>query len=92
MPEQVGKAAFIVMPSRSEGLPRFLLEVKAAGKPAVGSRVSGIPDAIEDGGDGFLFSSENDQELAQKKFFRKVYKDCQVSYETKRYSASPCRW
>ncbi|NLI83584.1 MAG: glycosyltransferase family 4 protein [Deltaproteobacteria bacterium] len=38
----------------SEGIPQFVLQAMAAGKAVVGTRVGGIPEAIEDGVTGLL--------------------------------------
>lgn len=59
------KAAIMVLPSRTEGLPRILIEGLSAGLPLVGSDVGGIPNLIEDGGNGFVFPSGNSSILAQ---------------------------
>jgi colanic acid/amylovoran biosynthesis glycosyltransferase len=45
----------------AEGLPNVVVEAAASGLPVVGSRHSGIPEAIEDGVSGFLVP-ENDAE------------------------------
>jgi glycosyltransferase involved in cell wall biosynthesis len=45
-------------PSRTEGLGLAILESLAAGIPALGSRVGGIPEAIEDGVCGELLPPE----------------------------------
>jgi glycosyltransferase involved in cell wall biosynthesis len=53
-----------VLPSRTEGMPRVLIEAMAAGKPILASRVGGIPFYIEDGQTGLLFDSEDEEQLA----------------------------
>lgn len=55
-----------VLPSRAEGMGMVLLEAMASGKPVIGSNVGGIPGVIEDGRNGFLFESENSDDLADK--------------------------
>jgi glycosyltransferase involved in cell wall biosynthesis len=44
----------LVLPSFSEGLPRIAIESFARGRPVVGSRAGGIPDAVADGDNGLL--------------------------------------
>ena len=41
-------------PSENEGMGRALVEALAAGVPALGSRVGGIPDVLPDGRAGLL--------------------------------------
>jgi len=56
----------VVLPSRSEGMGRVLLEAMAYGKPVIASRVDGIPTYVKDGLNGLLFESENVADLAEK--------------------------
>lgn len=51
-----------VMPSLTEGLPRAMVEAMARGCPAIGSRVGGIPELLNE---EFLFSPGEHQQLAQ---------------------------
>ncbi|MBN2070322.1 MAG: glycosyltransferase family 4 protein [Candidatus Krumholzibacteriota bacterium] len=55
-----------VLPSRSEGMGRVLIEAMASGKPVIGSKVGGIPFLIRDGENGFLFEKGNASDLAAK--------------------------
>lgn len=45
----------LILPSRSEGMGRVLLEAALLGRARLGSRVGGIPYYIDDGVDGLLF-------------------------------------
>jgi glycosyltransferase involved in cell wall biosynthesis len=47
-------ATVLVLPSRSEGLGRVVIEAFCRGRGAVGSRVGGIPDLVTDGETGLL--------------------------------------
>jgi glycosyltransferase involved in cell wall biosynthesis len=55
-----------VLPSREEGLARVLIEAMACAKPLIGSNIVGTASVIKDGENGFLFESENVNDLAQK--------------------------
>lgn len=59
-------AFFLVLSSKSEGLPIVILEAFASGIPVIASRVCGIPDIVKDGENGFLVSPEDIDELASK--------------------------
>ncbi|HEV3004226.1 MAG TPA: glycosyltransferase [Pirellulales bacterium] len=50
--------------SRSEGMPLAVLEAWAAGVPVVASRVGGLPELIDDGLTGLMFSSGDEAGLA----------------------------
>jgi phosphatidylinositol alpha-1,6-mannosyltransferase len=62
-----------VMPSRVrpadcdvEGFGLVFLEANACGKPVIGGRSGGIPDAIVDGKTGFLVAPENVADIAER--------------------------
>jgi len=55
-----------VLPSLSEGTPRALVEARAFGCPSVASRVGGIPQSVQDGADGLLFTAGDAPDLANK--------------------------
>jgi rhamnosyl/mannosyltransferase len=54
----------LVLPSRSEGLGRVVVEAFCRGRGVVGSRVGGIPDIVEDGKTGILVSPGDPGALA----------------------------
>ncbi len=47
-------ATLLVLPSRSEGMGRVVIEAGCRGRAVVGSRVGGIPDVVADGETGLL--------------------------------------
>lgn len=62
----LGLADVYLMTSEFEGLPIALLEAMALGKPVVATCVGGIPEAIEDGREGFLAPVGGVDELARR--------------------------
>jgi glycosyltransferase involved in cell wall biosynthesis len=67
-PEEVARAldeaSLLVLPSRSEGLPRIAIEAFCRGRPIVGTRAGGIPDIVEDDVSGLLVPPEDPAALA----------------------------
>ena len=58
------EATVLVLPSRSEGLGRVVVEAFCRGRAVVGSRVGGIPDLVADGETGLLVQPEDVEALA----------------------------
>jgi glycosyltransferase involved in cell wall biosynthesis len=58
------EAAALVVPSTYEGMPLVILEAMEAGVPVVASRVSGIPEVVEEGVTGWLVPPEDPERLA----------------------------
>jgi glycosyltransferase involved in cell wall biosynthesis len=58
-------AHLVVIPSRSEGLPRVALEAGACGSICVASNVGGLPEVIEDQITGLLVEPESPAALAE---------------------------
>lgn len=61
-------ATTLVLPSRSEGMGRVLVEAFCRGRPAVASRVGGIVDLVRDGENGLLVPPEDPRALADALF------------------------
>jgi colanic acid/amylovoran biosynthesis glycosyltransferase len=53
----------------SEGLPLAILEAGASGLPVVSTIHAGIPDAVENGKDGFLVPERDIEQMAEKILF-----------------------
>jgi glycosyltransferase involved in cell wall biosynthesis len=68
-PEEVARrmdeSTCLVLPSRSEGLGRVLIESFARGRGVVASRVGGIPDVVRDGVEGLLVEPGDVDQLAE---------------------------
>ena len=62
--EQMDRSTVLVLPSRSEGLGRVLVEAMARGRGIVASRVGGIPDVARDDREALLVEPGDIGELA----------------------------
>ncbi|HWF11545.1 MAG TPA: glycosyltransferase family 4 protein [Bryobacteraceae bacterium] len=62
----IRRAMVLVLPSRSEGLGRVLLEGMAAGIPLIGSDVGGIPTLVRDGENGFVVPVGDAEKLSER--------------------------
>jgi colanic acid/amylovoran biosynthesis glycosyltransferase len=52
---QYVSADLVVLTSRSEGIPLVLMEAMARGKPVLAPAITGIPELVLDGTNGFLY-------------------------------------
>lgn len=72
----------LVLPSLSEGLPRVVIEAMFSGLVVIASRVSGIPEVIEDGVTGYLMTPKDAVGLADT--LRRMYADANITEMTAR--------
>lgn len=63
---EIANADALVMASFMEGLPVVLIEAMALTVPVIAPRVAGIPELVNDGENGILFSPSNWDELTEK--------------------------
>lgn len=56
----------LILPSYHEGLPMSILEAMSYGLPIISTPVGGIPEAVEDGVNGFLIQPGDSKALAEK--------------------------
>jgi glycosyltransferase involved in cell wall biosynthesis len=72
----VAESKFVVLPSIcAENYPYALLEAFAVAKPAIGSRLGGIPEMITDGVTGFLADPGDPQALGEKMAYLDAHPD-----------------
>jgi glycosyltransferase involved in cell wall biosynthesis len=61
---ELDRSTVLVLPSRSEGLPRIVMEAFVRGRPVIGARAGGIPDIVHHGVNGVLVPPEEPSALA----------------------------
>lgn len=59
-------ADVVVVPSINEVLPLVICEAMAFERPVIASRIDGIPEAMDDGVEGFLIDAGNPDQLADR--------------------------
>jgi glycosyltransferase involved in cell wall biosynthesis len=59
------ESTVLVLPSRSEGMGRVVVEAFCRGRAVIGARVGGIPDLVADGENGLLVEPEDTAALAE---------------------------
>ena len=64
IPSMLDAATVLVLPSRSEGLGRIVVEALCRGRPVVATRVGGITDLVRDGENGLLVPPRDRAALA----------------------------
>ncbi|MFC1707541.1 glycosyltransferase family 4 protein [Planctomycetota bacterium] len=66
IPSFYRSARVLIVPSAYEGLPMVILEAFRCGLPCVATRVSGHPEVVVDGENGFLVTPDEPEELAER--------------------------
>jgi glycosyltransferase involved in cell wall biosynthesis len=67
----------LVLPSRSEGMGRVIVEAFCRARPVVATRVGGIPDLVEDGRNGLLVETGDADALADA--LVRILTDCELA-------------
>jgi len=63
--EAIAQSDVLVLPSRTEGIPRVIIEAFLFGKPVIATRVGGIPDVVKDNENGILIQPGDSKELTR---------------------------
>jgi glycosyltransferase involved in cell wall biosynthesis len=64
--EEIGRSDILVLASFMEGLPVVLMEAMALGVPVIAPDVAGIPELVEHGQTGLLFTAGDWDQLAER--------------------------
>ena len=66
----INASDFLILPSIGfEDFPNIIIEAFSLGKPVIGSRIAGIPEQIDDHGNGILVKPKNISELVDAILF-----------------------
>ena len=66
VPAELSRMDLFILPSLfGEGLPMVVLEAMATGVPVVGTRVEGVPEALDDGVTGMIAEPSDPDDLAR---------------------------
>ncbi len=66
VPLWLGAADILILPSIAEGMPNIVLEAMASAVPVVATRISGTPELLKDGFNGYLIDPKNSAQIAEK--------------------------
>ncbi len=72
-------ATIFCLPSFAEGVPGVLMEAMAMTRPVVATRITGIPELIEDGNTGLLVTPGRPDELAEA--LERLLTDAELRHE-----------
>jgi glycosyltransferase involved in cell wall biosynthesis len=64
--EEIGRSDMLVLASFMEGLPVVLMEAMAMGVPVIAPDVAGIPELVQHGESGLLFTAGDWDQLAER--------------------------
>ncbi len=64
LPKLLCEADVFCLPSFAEGVPVVLMEAMASGLPVVATRITGVPELVEDGVSGYVVTAGRDDVLA----------------------------
>ncbi len=75
VPALLATSQVVLIPSRSEGLPRVAVEAALMARPVVGTRVGGMPEVIVHQQTGLLVEAENGAALAEAIIFMLTHQE-----------------